>query len=474
MLVSNTLRYGLARGVSGLLNLLALALFTRVLGKEGYGWYALTIAAAGLAYAALFQWLSLGAVRLLHAGVAPRLQFQTAVLRAFLRVSAVAVAGTMLAFAVVPASIPRGFIAGAGALLVCQAWYELNLMIATADGQPGRYGVLAASRSFVGLMLGGALGLGGFGPLGVLVGVCTGYLLPGLWLARTAWPAPWQRAESATTERALLQYGAPLVAAYVLDYMVSSSDRLLLGVLVGPGSAGSYAAAYELSQQAIWSLMMVVNLAAFPLAVAAAQSADRQELPAAGRRHIGMLLGIGIPAATGLAVLAPGISALMFAKEIAEEAAPLIPLISLAVLLGGIKAYYFDLSFQLGRATLQQLAVVAITALSNLALNLAWIPALGARGAALATLCAYLIGLGLSIALGRRVLRMPFAPGDAVRVLLAAGGMAAALCPFRGATSAPSLALQVVGGGLLYITLVFILNPLDVRGALAQRWGRSG
>lgn len=473
MLVSNTLRYALARGAAGLLNFLSLVIFTRLLGREGYGAYAVVLASVGLAYATLFQWLSLATLRLLHADLAPRARFQVAVVRAFLKVAALAVAGAIVAALLeVPGVPPRTVLLGAF-LLVAQAWYELNLMVQSADAKPLAYGAMAATRSTLTLMAGSALALAGFGPEGVLAGAALGFLVPGVAQAVRAWPSPWRGEPAQALELSLLRYGAPLVATYMLDFVVSSSDRLLLGGLAGTAAAGGYAAAYDLTQQSLWTLLMIVNLAAYPVAVAARESGDAARFAEACRRHLGLLAALAFPAATGLIVLAAPIGRVVLGAEMGPEAAALIPVITLAVVLGGLKAYYFDLSFQLGRATLNQLWIAAATASLNVVLNVLWIPSQGGRGAALATLCAYALGLLLSIALGRRGLVMPVVAGDLARVLGAALGMAALLWPFRDMGDAWGLALVVLGGGASYLALLLALNPLGVRQLVLRRAGAS-
>ncbi len=469
MLLSNTLRYGLARGVSGLLNFLALALFTRLLGREGYGHYALAIASVGLGYAVLYQWLSLATLRLLNTDLAPRPVFQRAVIGSYLKVSTAVLVGATVALLAGPPGWPRPTIVLCALLLVVQAWHEINLMLASADSNPLRYGMMTAGRALGSLLVGGALAFLGLGFTGVLAGACIGFLVPGLWAAKSAWIWSARGPDPGALEGSLLRYGAPLVITYLLDFVISSSDRLLIGALRGPGPAGTYAAAYDLAQQPIWTLMMVVNLAAYPLAVAAIDSGDRQAFEAHGRRHLGMLLMVCLPVAAGLWVLAPGITLLVLGGAFADESAGLLPIIALAVVLGGLKAYYFDLSFQLGRSTIHQVRVVLVAALVNLLLNLLLIPTLGARGAALATLCAYAVSLALSIALGRRVLRLPIPVMDVVRILGATAGMVAALWWFRDRHGAVALLAQVIGGALLFGALLLALNPVGLRSWLHGR-----
>jgi O-antigen/teichoic acid export membrane protein len=471
MLVSNTLRYVFARGGPGLANFVALAVFTRLLGPDGYGSYALVIATVGLGYAVLYQWLSLATIRFAQSPQADRSAVLAAVRRWYLRVSAAVAFVVAGAFAVGLPSVPRATIALGGALLLAQAWLEINLMLAAADRTPGRYGLLAGLRAVLALGLGAVAATSGFGFNGVLAAAVVGFAVPGVWAAAVGWrSAP--LANPARMDRALFGYGAPLVGTFLLDFFVSTSDRMMIGAMHGAAAAGTYAAAYDLTQQSLWTLMMITNLAAYPLLVAAAEDPNRAALASFGRRHLGLLLAVGVPTAAGLAVLAPGISTAVFGDRFSVAAAGVLPIVAGAILLGGIKAYYFDLAFQIARSTRGQLAVAAVAGLVNVGLNVAWIPRWGGLGAAWATFCAYAVGLGLSVALGRRALRLPVSWSDLTRIGVAAAGMVAVLWPFRGLTGAGILALQIGAGGLLVGGFLWMTNPVDLRSQ-ARHWWQS-
>ncbi|MFX6186352.1 hypothetical protein ABTF43_17865, partial [Acinetobacter baumannii] len=67
-----------------------------------------------------------------------------------------------------------------------------------------------------------------------------------------------------------------------------------------------------------------------------------------------LLLAVALPCAVGLATLAPGIAVVFLDTEFQQEAPHLILLVAMAALLSGVRAYHFDLAFQLGRRTLGQ------------------------------------------------------------------------------------------------------------------------
>jgi O-antigen/teichoic acid export membrane protein len=63
MLLKHTFIYFLSRGLPGLVNFAAIALYTRLLSPSEYGKYALVLSAVGFASTGLFHWLRLGLLR---------------------------------------------------------------------------------------------------------------------------------------------------------------------------------------------------------------------------------------------------------------------------------------------------------------------------------------------------------------------------------------------------------------------------
>jgi O-antigen/teichoic acid export membrane protein len=219
--------------------------------------------------------------------------------------------------------------------------------------------------------------------------------------------------------------------------------------------------------------MMVVNLAAFPVTVAmyerAGLAATRDQL----RKYFLALSAIALPAATGLAILAPNITGVVLAPQFAAEARAIVPPVTLAILFGGIKSYYFDLSFQLGERTGWQLLVVILAATVNFVLNLLWIPQYGAPGAAYATLAAYFTSLVASWTLGRWVLALPVPFWGLCKVAGASLVMALALLVVRDYAGPIALIGQIALGVMAYAAAAVAFDVGGVRRLLVSRF-RSG
>jgi O-antigen/teichoic acid export membrane protein len=140
----------------------------------------------------------------------------------------------------------------------------------------------------------------------------------------------------------------------------------------------------------------------------------------------------------------------------------LIPIVAIAALLAGLKSFYFDLAFQLGKSTTKQIFPVTLSAVVNVAANLWLIPRLGLMGAAWATLVAVIVGLLYSVALGRGVLPLPVPWPEWLRVGLACAAMVVALLPLQEWQGATALGVQVsLGVGVYGVSTL----ALDVAGA---------
>lgn len=467
-MLKQTARYAVARWVPGLVNFLAIALYTRLLSSEDYGSYAMVVAWVALANALLFQWLRSGVRRFLIAYRQDREAFLRTVNRSFaLLGGAVLSAGVAVALAQ-PSSERRVLVIAGVLLLLALAWVEISLEVVLADLKSGRYGAAMLLRSLTSLAVGVGLAYAGFHAAGVLIGITAGYLVAGAWLAVLHRPSGPARPAPLHLDRELLRYGLPLTMTFGLDFVVNSSDRLLLGNLAGTAAVGAYAASYDLAQQGMTALMMTINLGAFPMAVRALELGGIEGARAQLLRHATVLFAVAVPAAAALALLSGNLAHVVLGAEFRAGGALLIPIVAVAALLAGMKAYYFDLAFQLGRTTRQQIWSSGAAAISNVLLNLLLIPRYGAAGAAWATLAAFALGLVLSIGLGRTAFPIPIPVRDWWGIVVGTGVMCAALLPLREARGFPALALAAAVGGAIYATVLLGWNVGGARNVVRQ------
>lgn len=475
MLLRHSAIYFLAQGIPGIINLLALALYSRLLSPDEYGKYALVIAGAGLTGAFLFLWLHLGLLRFLSAYPDRRHVFLSTILTSFMILALVAVSSGVGVWLFVGDAELRTLICLGIGFLCMQAFFDLNQEIARSNLTPTRYGIAVSIKSAFSLLLGWFFLLRGLGVTGLILGGIVATTLALIWQIRPNWRGVSLRHFDPGILRQLLAYGTPLILTFALGYVVSSSDRFILSWLLGVDAAGLYSVGYNFAQQTIVVLMMVVNLAAYPLAVRAleerGEGAAREQLV----RNGSLLMAISIPAVVGLIMLAPNITGVFLGSAFQDAAVGLMPWIATGALLAGFKSFHLDLSFQLGRRTIKQVWVVLTAAVVNVALNFWWIPLFGIYGSAYSTVVAYIIAMGHSWLLGRKIFPVPVPLRPAGKIVLATSGMAAALLPFVEGTGVWQLSFQILWGVLVYGALLAALNLESLRehwpATLRKRWG---
>lgn len=460
--------YLAARGGPGLIAFFAIPLFSRLLTPTEYGRYAVVIAIVATINAALFQWLRLSLVRFMpaagegHGG-----------LKSTLLATSLALLAALALIGGVAALLPgaagwRDAILATWVLTAAQVFFDLSCEYARAVMRPWRYMCLQLARTMLWLGVGAALiGLGWswYAPvagLAIAMGVACAAFSAGDWReARLA-------IDPALLSR-LFRYGVPISITVLLAILLTSIDRWMIVAYHGEAAAGGYAVAVDFTLQTITLLMMTVNLAVFPAAVAAWTRDGHDAAMEHLSSNASLLLAVGVPGAAGVAVLAPGLAYCLLGAGFRDAAVPLMPLVALASLLAGLKAYHFDAAFQLTHRTGQQVAIAVGVGIANVGLNFLLIPKWGPMGAAVSVLASYAAMLAISAWASRRLVAMPFALGSTWRVLLATATMSAILWPTRSITSPAVVAAQVVVGGLAYAAVLVATDFLGCRGALLRR-----
>ncbi|HYO09349.1 MAG TPA: oligosaccharide flippase family protein [Tepidisphaeraceae bacterium] len=460
--------YLLARGAPGILSFLAIPLFSRLLEPEEYGRFALLIAIVNLGNSLLFQWLRLAVVRFMPGQRHDTGALRDTLLGATLGISAILGAGVAIACLFPIGNEWRAMLLACWVVLAVHAMFELCCEHTRSLMRPWRYMVMQVLRSGVGLGAGVTLAWLGWGWWAPLLGLAGGMSIGVAYAYASEWRGTRPRIDPRLLA-ALARYGVPVSLTVAMVVVIGSSDRFLIALMIGEHAAGVYAVAADLTSQTIGLLMMVVFMPLFPLAVHAWESEGRAAAVERMRSNGALQLAIGLPCVAGLTVLTPGVAHCILGQDFRAEAVALIPLVAVAALLAGLKAYHFDASFQFVHKTLYQTLIVVVAAVANIALNVLMIPWWGVQGAAIASILAYVLALALTIALGSRHVALPIPLGDVARVALATVAMATLLYPFRGHVHPLALAAQVAGGAAAYAAVLVGTNFMNLGHAAAAR-----
>lgn len=201
----------------------------------------------------------------------------------------------------------------------------------------------------------------------------------------------------------LFSYGTPLVVASLLATAMHSLDRYLLRVMLDLEEVGVYSVAYAIGQG-------INTLVLHPFSqiwyVVIYELDGKEQLHAAVRavfRYFFTLLALLM---LGISLFAVPLLRLLVAPEF-QPAAELIPILCLAYLFFSLHAH-FNLPPLLAKRTMATIPPHLLGVVVNVAANLALIPALGARGAAWASVVTFAVYSFGGLVAYRRIRRFDY------------------------------------------------------------------
>jgi O-antigen/teichoic acid export membrane protein len=407
VLIRNSVHYGLAIGLPGLMNFAGLMLFTHLLAAAEFGQYALALAGLNLAHVLGFQWLQMVVARFLPTTSGDPQRVIRNVFAIFLALGLVVMIVGVSAALFWQDSSWQLLIALAVPLALVQAWMQLNLTLASTQLAPSRYGQLLGAKSLVAVSLGGYLAWSGWGASAPLLGLLGGGVLASLMFGRTPWIGIHPRCPTRPELTEYVSYGLPLTITFVLGWVISASDRVLLAWLDSETATGVYAAGYDLAQQSLGLLLSIVNTAAYPLLMRKMALEGEYAASHQIQRNGELIFTVALCGAAGLIALAPALTASVLGPAFQTDARQVLPWIAVAAAVSGIKAFHFDVAFQLAKQSKWQVYTGVIAAVVNIVACIVLIPLYGMVGAAWAALIAHTAAAICSYRLGKRVFAMP-------------------------------------------------------------------
>ncbi|PHY13809.1 polysaccharide biosynthesis protein [Caulobacter sp. B11] len=455
----------IAQGVVGLLTIV---LFTRVLSPEEYGVYALAFSALSLTQTLLLTWTEAAMARFYakqaqderlpdHFATLYRLWFAMA-----LTVPVVAV--VVLRLAPLPPPLKVAVAAAFAAVLV-KSLTKLSQERRRAAGEVSAAAWLDIVQTVGGFALGLVLalvGLGGAAPLlgmGAISLLCLVFVLP----------ADLGRARGGVYDPAMaksyLAFGLPVALSLILALVLSTTDRFLLAAFLDETTVGVYHAGYSLGSRTLDVVFIWLGMAGGPAMVAALERGGQPALDEAAREQAQFMVLLTLPAAVGLALVAAPLAQVMVGPALSAGAGRVTPWIALAGWLSGVTTYYLLQAFTLGRRTGLLIVCMAIPATANILLNLILIPRFGLDGALWSTAASYGLGAVAAAVLGARACRLPLPwtsliQGGGACLLMA---LLVSLVPPIGGVA--ELILKAAGGAGVYGAVIL---GLDVGGARAR------
>ena len=271
------------------------------------------------------------------------------------------------------------------------------------------------------------------------------------------------RAFPPTERRELTSRSLAFTAQDVFGLVIARADVLLLAALASSAVVGIYGSAYRLLDA---TTFIGVSLAgAFSAMFSYLDHDSEPTVRAVFQRAVKLSLVTLVPVAVSFAILAEPICRLVFGDALAVAAvplrilAPVVAIWGMVVLAGSLVVSREDPK--------RMLRVVAVAAVANLGLNLALIPPLDEKGAALAMLLSTVLYVALAMGIAVRSVRGVSVVATVVPPLGAGAAMAIPMAALPGL-----LPLALLAGAIVYLGVYVLLErafaPLDLEFALSM------
>lgn len=280
----------------------------------------------------------------------------------------------------------------ASLLIILEALNQAGLEPFRILGQIRRYSALSIFQTILEIGLISSLVLSNFGLLGAIVGLLitrAAILLFSLIfvISQTGFALP-----RFSLLPSYLIFGLPLLPIGVLDILIASSDRYVIGFFKGAAEVGIYSATYNLGVLAgvfIFPISYILSPTIFKLF----DEKKIEKVKTYLSYSLKYFLCLAIPSTFGLTLLSqPLLKTLTSSEFVSFNTFLIVFLVALGMIFYGLQAIFGQV-LMLRKKTRFFLFAFGLGAFINLGLNILLVPSFGILGAAFTTLVAYLLVL---------------------------------------------------------------------------------
>jgi O-antigen/teichoic acid export membrane protein len=267
-----------------------------------------------------------------------------------------------------------------------------------------KYSLLSIIKNYVQVLAISFFILMGEGILGATAGLLLTNILVFLIMASIIYSNIGFKIPKFKNMKEYLSFGIPLVPMAVSGWIVNSSDRYVIGLVLGAAAVGYYSPGYSLGSL----ILMFLAPLGILLPVTLAKHYDENKLEDVNKTlyySLKYFLAIGIPAVFGLSFLSKSVLNILSTSEIAEEGYLIVPFVALSSLIYGVQTIYWQILILKGQTNIGG-KFWLIASLLNVLLNFLLIPYTGIIGAAITTLFAFTFAFVVTAYYSTKILKL--------------------------------------------------------------------
>jgi O-antigen/teichoic acid export membrane protein len=186
-----------------------------------------------------------------------------------------------------------------------------------------------------------------------------------------------------------LAFGLPTVPGNLSSWVVTSSDRYIIGILLGTAYVGYYSPGYALGS----TIQLFIGPLGLLLPAALSKHYDENDMEAVKtvlKYSLKYFLLFAIPSAFGLSMLSKPMLVILSTPEIALQGYLVTPFLAISSVFFGALVVISHIIILEKKTTITG-SIYILAAILNFVLNLILVPHMGITGAAFTTMIAYLV-----------------------------------------------------------------------------------
>lgn len=339
----------------------------------------------------------------------------------------------------------------------------MNLMLISffrTFQQMKRYSLFLVLQSYIGVFVSIYLTYAGYNIETVVLGLLTGYAAVFIMMAFLIVKYLGIGFGKWSNLKEQLAFALPTIPSNVSSWIVDSSDKYVIGILIGSVAVGCYSPGYALGS----ILLMFLSPFAVLLPAVLPEHYEKGNIAEVDKYlsySMKYYLLLTIPAGVGMSVLSKPLLYIITTPEIALGGYMVTPFVCLGAIFMGMYGITNNILI-LEKNTMILGKLWIVVAISNIALNLLLVPYLNILGAAIATLLCYILAFAVTAIASKKTMRLPFNIGELSKVIIASVIMGIVVYMMH-PNGIISVLISIVVGVIVYFAIIFILKAVTLK-----------
>ena len=339
----------------------------------------------------------------------------------------------------------------------------MNLMLISffrTFQQMKRYSLFLVLQSYIGVFVSIYLTYSGYNIETVVLGLLTGYVAVFIMMAFLIVKYLGIGIGKWSNLKEQLAFALPTIPSNVSSWVVDSSDKYVIGILIGSVAVGCYSPGYALGS------ILLMFLSPFAVLLPAVlpehyEKGNLEEVDKYLSYSMKYYMLLTVPAGVGMSVLSKPLLYIITTPEIALGGYMVTPFVCLGAIFMGMYGITNNILI-LEKNTMILGKLWIVVAISNIALNLLLVPYLNILGAAIATLLCYILAFVVTAIASRKTMRLPFNIKELLKIGFASAVMGIAVYLMH-PIGIINVLISIAAGVIIYFAIIFILKAVTIK-----------